>query len=67
MDADVTDSAGTPADPDQPGHQAEDAPQAGAQDGSGATTPQDGPPAPAADPKSGPEAENAAGDGAAQT
>ncbi|MFC9247211.1 LCP family protein [Streptomyces sp. NPDC057136] len=67
MDADVTDSAGTPADPDQPGHQAEDAPQAGAQDGSGATTPQDGPPAPAADPKSGPETENAAGDGAVQT
>ncbi|WP_328910518.1 LCP family protein [Streptomyces sp. NBC_00234] len=43
MDADVTDSAGTPADPDQPGHQAEDEPQAGAPDGSGAAAPQDGP------------------------
>lgn len=46
MDADVTDSAGTPADPDQPGRQAEDEPQAGAHDESGAPAPQDGPRAP---------------------
>ncbi|GAA2977609.1 transcriptional regulator [Streptomyces fulvorobeus] len=55
----MTDSAGTPADPDQPGHQAEDEPPVRARDGSGATTPQDGPPAPGSGNGngSGPEAE----------
>ncbi|MGP3638536.1 hypothetical protein ACTU45_35485, partial [Streptomyces sp. 24-1644] len=53
----MTDSAGTPADPDQPGHQAEDEPQAGAHDGSGATTPQDGPRAPGSGSGSEPEPE----------
>ncbi|QNE76974.1 LytR family transcriptional regulator [Streptomyces finlayi] len=67
MDADVTDSAGTPADPDQPGP--EDEPQAGKQDGSGADAPQDGPRAPGsgtpADPEAGSGSGTDAGSGAA--
>ncbi|MFJ8842646.1 LCP family protein [Streptomyces cyaneofuscatus] len=57
MDADVTDSAGTPADPDHP---AGDSPQGGSQEEPGATDSKDEPgpedePGPVTEPGSGPE------------
>ncbi|MFE8010224.1 LCP family protein [Streptomyces sp. NPDC057418] len=46
MDADVSDSAGPPADPDRPDHSAGDEPADGAQDDSGAAPPEESGPAP---------------------